>query len=157
MGTLVSRHKYLKISGPLSDQSFGTFPSITFQKHTFASAPIYLFYGEHKGMHRGFGLFHIWQQRLISRGNTLEQAEAFLYAELQSVFKKADIHCLFEDIRGNHRPLIVACRSKNTVILQFLVPQQAYSVVTWYDNTSSWGINKKQEKGPRVGSLQISY
>ena len=53
--------------------SFGTFPAINSQGAIFLGGPIFLRYGEHYGMGRGWGFEHIWQARFPS---AIDQAAA---------------------------------------------------------------------------------
>jgi len=50
---------------------FGTIPSINNKSYTFPEGDIFLKYGEHRGVNRGFGIRHIWQEHqadIISMG-----------------------------------------------------------------------------------------
>lgn len=144
--------KYTVVRGPLHDASFGIFPELNGRGYQFFKAPIYLFYGEHKGEHHGFSLYHIWEQRLRTQFNlSSETAEPFLVGELKVILSNASIHCEFEHTEGNHRAVIIAQVARNTVIMQYLARRQVYSVVTWFPQ----GLGKK--KAPRIGSLAIDY
>lgn len=144
--------KYAVIEGPFDDASFGIFPELKGRDYHYCEAPIFLYYGEHKSTHHGFGLYHIWEQRLRIEFNlSMKTAVPFLVGEIKSILSKASIHCEFEHPGGNHRAVVIAHATCNTVVMQYLDRKQVYSIVTWFSR------NFRKPKKPRIGSIAIDY
>lgn len=144
--------KYTVIDGPFDDASFGIFPELKGRGYHYCKAPIYLYYGEHKGTHHGFGLYHIWEQRLRTEFKlSMKTAIPFLVREIKIVLSKASIHCEFEHPGGKHRAVVIAHSTSNTVVMQYLDRRQVYSIVTWF----SRNISKPNK--PRIGNIAIEY
>lgn len=71
---------------------FGTFPAIDSNGTSFVGGPIYLRYGKHEGVGKGFGFEHIWQARFP---NCVDQMTAapFVTALINSILVSgASIH-----------------------------------------------------------------
>ncbi|UXY16654.1 hypothetical protein N8I74_06440 [Chitiniphilus purpureus] len=126
---------------------FGVFPAI--QKHDFPQGNIYLRHGEHKSRHKGFGLIHIWAER-FPHLTEIADAESKVLPWVGSILGgPADIHCEFDDPRGEHRPTILRGRY-GLLIVEFRKDGENgpfYSIVTAYVG---------QAKGPKIGAFKVS-
>lgn len=124
-------------------KEIGVFPILSEQyRITFPTGQIVLKHGEHKGANRGFGVIHILAEHkadLTRFGLSHDETGVTLYVEmiLQS---GARIFSEFNNLRGNHRPMIVYSRI-GTVILerQEISGQIVYSIVTAFGRTSPRG------------------
>lgn len=124
-------------------KEIGLFPVLSEQyRIAFPTGKIVLKHGEHKGANRGFGVIHILAEHkadLTKFGLSHDETGVTLYVEmiLQS---RARIFSEFNNLRGNHRPMIVYSRI-GTVILerQEISGQIVYSIVTAFGRTSPRG------------------
>ncbi|WP_297924547.1 hypothetical protein, partial [uncultured Agitococcus sp.] len=87
---------------------FGKIPEIYHGRDYFPSGDIYLRYGEHKGINRGFGVAHIWQahqKELLQLGYTEEIHVSHFVASIIQV--GTPLFCEFNDVRGKHRVTVL--------------------------------------------------
>jgi len=121
------------ITNPYDDSdSFGEIPEISYPEYHFPNGQIYLRYGKHQGMHRGFGLDHIWEQHsadLIKKG-FLEKFDAARYVA-NIIQSGAKIHCEFARMK-RERVTVLQSRLGIVVLEHRLDGDNAdyYSVVT---------------------------
>lgn len=126
---------------------FGQFPEISFQNITFEAGPIYLRYGEHIAVGRGWGFEHIWKSRFPT-ALTKDDATPLVTGLVGGILiSGAAIHHEYglgsqsartSVFRSRHGVAIIERRTdgKNNVF---------YSVVTAFSATK---VN-----GPKIGSI----
>ncbi len=122
---------------------FGKIPEIYHGRDYFPSGDIYLRYGEHKGINRGFGVAHIWQahqKELLQLGYTEEIHVSHFVASIIQV--GTPLFCEFNDVRGKHRVTVLKS-SRGIAILEQksnATNETFYSVVTAFTRNKAYGI-----------------
>ncbi|EKF9707696.1 TPA: hypothetical protein PMC41_003348 [Vibrio cholerae] len=128
---------------------FGSIPEISFRGSFFIGADIFLRYGEHRGVNRGFGAVHIWAEHskdLIELGYPTRDDVARFVSDL--IRPRCPIYCEFNNPRGNHR-LAVLKTAIGVVYLEQTYNQENepfYSVVTAFP--------KGKAHGTQIGSVR---
>lgn len=125
-------------------KEIGYFPVLNAKYSSdFPEGKIVLKHGEHKGANRGFGYIHILAEHSSDLTNNKLSHDEEGVAEYIGLIVQfgAKIYCEFNQVRGNHRPMIVRSRY-GTVILELLNIDEVaiYSVITAYGSSRSRGI-----------------
>jgi hypothetical protein len=133
------------------------FPLVVAGGHEFPAGPVYLLFGKQWGRHKGYGVVHILAEhaneiplarsiaKVVPKCPKIAtpqavQAVARFVADICS--KRAEIACEFEDLQGDHRPLIVKGRAGTVVLECFAGSGNSlpyYSVVTARSDTKMKG------------------
>lgn len=127
----------------------GQFPKLHERYRTdFPAGCIVLKYGEHKQVNKGFGIIHILAEHSADlRLYKLEESEQGVIEYVKLILTQgADIFSEFNDLRGNHRPMIIRS-AFGTVVLekQYFDNKVIYSVVS--------AFGRKIPKGTKIGTL----
>lgn len=145
--------KLWAIEHPKGGYTFGDFPPLTSQGHTFVAGPIYLLYGDHWGRHNGYGIVHIleghWRELKLAGKDANPKSVADVASFVSRIIsRRAAIHCEFAGMRGNHRPLVVKAGNGLAVLEEREdsgTGESYYSVVTAMVNAN--------QRGSRIGTL----
>lgn len=128
--------------------SFGTFPPINEHGAVFTGGPIYLRYGKHIGVNRGWGLEHIWQSRFPSCAD-LATATPLVVGLVGSILiPGAAIHHEFIGMgTGDRRTSIFRSNAGVLIVEERLDGNNAifYSIVT--------GIRTQKVHGHLIGNI----
>jgi hypothetical protein len=122
---------------------FGKIPEIYHGRDYFPWGDIYLRYGEHKGINRGFGVVHIWQahqKELLQLGYTEEAHVANFVSSIIQI--GTPLFCEFNDVRGKHRITVLKSSTGVAILEQKsnAINETFYSVVTAFTRHKAYGI-----------------
>ena len=132
---------------------FGTIPLIQNKSYTFPEGDIFLKYGVHQKVNRGFGAIHIWKEHeneILAMGYEASEKIAltahFVSDILQSGTK---IYCEFS--RQGKERLTVLKRNNRVVIIEHLHDGN-YNTV--YSVVSAYKLTRRKPHGQLIGNLK---
>jgi hypothetical protein len=138
----------LFMASPSGRLSFGRMPRLVNRSgEVIDEGEIRLRYGEHWGVNHGYGVHHILQAHPQLSRNGLSSIVSVTQFVASIIQPKADIHCEFASLRGQHRPVVIR-RPHGQVVL---APKRDKALGLFYSVVTA--IPSTKAKGPRIGAL----